>query len=115
MTAGHTAPSITGGTMNRWGALVLAAACVFGAVACDDDSPAAPSNAPLVFTANMTAAQETTAVGGGETGATGTATITLHPTRDSSGAITGGTFDFAFTVTGLTNTSNIILAHIHTG
>lgn len=101
--------------MNRWGVLVLAAACVFGAAACDDDSPTAPSDAPLVFTATMNAASEVPPVTNAESTATGTATITLTPTRDSSNAITGGTFDIAFTVNGLTSTSNIILAHIHSG
>ena len=102
--------------MNRWGVLVLAAACVFGAAACDDDSsPAAPSNAPLVFTATMTAAQEVPAVSNAESAATGTATITITPTRDAANAITSGTAIFQFTVTNLTTSSNIILAHIHTG
>ena len=100
--------------MNRWGVLLLAA-CVFGAAACDDDAPAAPSNAPLVFTAAMTAAQEVPAFTNAESGAAGSATITITPTRDSSNAITGGTASFAFTVTGLTPTSTITLAHIHTG
>jgi len=102
--------------MNRWGVLLLAA-CAFGAAACDDDngSPAAPSNAPLVFVADLRAANEVPAITNAESGGTGTATITLTPTRDASNAITGGTFDFSFTVTGLTPTSNIILAHIHTG
>jgi hypothetical protein len=102
--------------MNRWGVLVLAAACVSGAAACDDDSsPAAPSNAPLVFTATMTATQEVPAVTGAEVTATGTATVTITPTRDASNAITGGTATMQFTVTGLQSTSNIILAHVHTG
>jgi hypothetical protein len=102
--------------MNRWGVLVLAATCVVGAAACDDDSsPAAPSNAPLVFTANMTAAQEVPPVSNTESAATGSATITITPTRDASNAITSGTASFQFTVTNLTSTSNIILAHIHTG
>jgi hypothetical protein len=101
--------------MNRWGVL-LVAACAIGAVACDDDSsPAAPSNAPLVFVADLRAANEVPAITNAESGGTGTVTVTLTPTRDASNAITGGTFEFAFTVTGLTPTSNITLAHIHTG
>ena len=84
---------------------------------CDEDNgdDNGPSDQPLVFTANMTAAQETTAVGGGEQNATGTATVTITPTRDSSGAITGGTARTQFTVQGLTSTSSIILAHVHSG
>ena len=99
--------------MNRWGVLLLAA-CAFGAAACDDDSsPAAPTNQPLVFVADLRAANEVPPVSNAESGGTGTATVTLTPTRDASNAITGGTFDFAFTVTGLTPTSNITLSHIH--
>ena len=101
--------------MNRWGVLVLAGACVCGAAACDDDSPAAPSNAPLVFTATMTAAQEVPAVTNAESTATGPATVTITPTRDASNAITGGTVLMQFTVNNLLSTSNIILAHVHTG
>jgi hypothetical protein len=102
--------------MNRFGVLLLVA-CTFGAAACDDDSdsPTAPSNAPLVFVADLRAASEVPPVTGAESTATGTATVTLTPTRDSSNAITGGTFEFAFTLTGLTPTSSITLAHIHTG
>lgn len=100
--------------MKRLG-VVLLAGCVLGASACDEENTTAPSNQPLVFTANMTAAQETTAVGGGEQNATGTATVTLTPTRDAGGAITGGTFRFQFSVQGLTSSSNVTLAHIHTG
>jgi hypothetical protein len=99
--------------MKRSGVLLLTM-CVLAA-GCDEDSDPGPSNQPLVFTANMTAAQETTAVGGGEQNATGTATVTITPTRDSAGAITGGTARFQFTVQGLTSGSNIILAHVHTG
>jgi hypothetical protein len=102
--------------MNRLGVLVLATACVVGTAACDDDSVTpAPSNAPLVFVADLRAANEVPPITGAEAGGTGTATITLTPTRDASNAITGGTFDFAWTVTGLAPTSNITASHIHTG
>jgi hypothetical protein len=101
--------------MNRLGTLVLAAACVFGAAACDDDSPTAPSNAPLVFTATMNAASEVPPVTNAESTATGTATITINPTRDSANAITGGTITMAFTVQNFPAGSTVTLAHIHTG
>jgi hypothetical protein len=100
--------------MKRSGVLLLTV-CVLVAGCDEENGDPGPSNQPLVFTANMTAAQETSAVGGGEQNATGTATVTITPTRDSSGAITGGTAQFQFSVQGLTSTSNIILAHVHTG
>lgn len=97
-------------------AVVLLTVCALGAAACDDDNgTTGPSNQPLVFTAQMTAASEVPPVTNAEAGATGEATITITPTRDSSGAITGGTLRMNFTVRNLTSTSNIILAHIHTG
>lgn len=100
--------------MKRFGVLLLSV-CVLGVAGCDEDSTPAPSNQPLVFTATLTAAAEVPAVTGPETSATGDATVTITPTRDSGGAITGGTVQMTFNVRGLTTTSNIILAHIHTG
>ena len=101
--------------MKRWG-LVLVAVSALGIGACDDDdSPTAPSNQPLVFTAALAAANEVPAIVGPEAAGAGNATITVTPTRDTSNAITGGTISFAFTVTGLTPTSSVRLAHIHTG
>jgi hypothetical protein len=101
--------------MKRSGLLLLAL-CVLAAGCDEENTTPAPTNQPLVFTANMSAAQETpTAVGGGEQNATGTATVTITTTRDAAHAITGGTAQFQFTVTNLVSTSTIILAHIHTG
>ena len=98
--------------MKQFGVFLLSV-CVLGAAGCDEDSTPAPSNQPLVFTATMSAAQEVPLVTNAESGATGTATITLTPTRDSAGAITGGTFQFQWSVAGLTSSSNLILSHIH--
>jgi hypothetical protein len=98
--------------MKRLGLLVLAA-CVLTA-GCDDD-PAGPTTLPMVFTANMRAANETTAVTGPESSGTGAATVTIHATRDSSGNITGGTVDMNFQVATLPQTTSVILAHIHVG
>src|SRR5688572_28216086 len=102
--------------MKRWGVLVLAA-CVMGTSACgdDDDSPAAPSNQPIVFTATLAAASEVPPITNAESAATGDARITITPTRDSANAITGGTVEMAFTVRNMPASGNIILAHIHTG
>ena len=98
--------------MTRWGVL-LVAACLLGAAACDDDSPTSPSAQPLTFRATMSSANEVPPVSNAETGASGTATITLTPTRDASNAVTGGTVTMSFTVQGFPAGSNITAAHIH--
>ena len=96
----------------RWGALLLAA-CLVGAVACDDN-PTSPEVQPLSFTANLSAANEVSLPGPSESGATGTASITLVPTRDpGTNEITGGRFTMSFTVQGFPAGSFITLAHIH--
>jgi hypothetical protein len=95
--------------------MLLLTMCVLAA-GCDEENTTGPSNAgnqPLVFTANLSAQNEVPPVSNAESAATGTATVTLTPTRDAAGAVTGGTFEFQFNVSGLTNTSNITLAHIH--
>jgi len=98
--------------MKRSGVFLLTL-CMLGAAGCDDYGDTAPSNQPLVFTATLSAQNEVPPVSNAESGATGTATVTLTPTRDTAGAITGGTFQFQFSVAGLTSSSNIILTHIH--
>lgn len=100
--------------MKPFGVFLLSV-CVLGVAGCDEDSAPAPSNQPLVFTATLSAANEVPAVSNAESGATGTATVTMTPTRDTAGAITAGTFQVQFQVNGLTTSSNLILAHIHRG
>jgi hypothetical protein len=104
--------------MKRLIATLVAATCIFTAAACgdDDSNPTSPSPSnTLVFRANMTSAQEVPPVTNAEAGSSGTATMTFTVTRDGSNTITGGTVVFNFTVSGLTPTSSITLAHIHTG
>jgi hypothetical protein len=101
--------------MKRLSLLALAALMMFGAAACDDSPTEPEDNNTVVFTASMTAAQETTAVTGAEAAATGTATITFNLTRDTAGTITAGTANFTATVSNMPQGSTLILAHIHTG
>ena len=98
--------------MKRLGLLMLAA-CVMTA-GCDDD-PAAPTSLPLIFSANMSATNETAAVTGPESAGIGAANVTLNVTRDSAGNVTGGTADMYFQVARLPTTTIIRLAHIHIG
>ena len=105
--------------MTRFIAALVAATCLVTAAACGDDNdsnPTGPSGSnTLVFRANMTSAQEVPPVSNAEAGASGTATITFTVTRDAANVITAGTVVFQFSVSGLTPTSSITLAHIHTG
>jgi len=87
------------------------------AAGCDDDSPTQPSNTgPIVFTVQLSAANEVPPVTGAESGGRGTTTITFDVPRDSAGAITGGgTVTFAIQLTGFPANTPVNLAHIHPG
>lgn len=100
-------------TMRGLAAGVMAMA-ILGAAACDD-SPTAPDNNTVVFTASMTSAQEVPAVSNAEAGATGTATITFNLTRSATNAITAATINFTATVSNMPAGSSLLRAHIHTG
>jgi len=83
--------------------------------ACDTDATD-PSKQPIVFTAALSAANETSAIGGGEGSGTGSVTITFSVPRDASGNVTGdGVWNVQANLTGLASTTTIILSHIHTG
>jgi hypothetical protein len=99
--------------MTRSGVLVFAV-CLLGAAGCDD-SGTAPSNLPLVFTAQLSPANEVPPVGNAESTGRGAVQITFNVTRDSAGAISSGTVDFHFQVNGFPGTLAVIAAHIHTG
>ncbi len=102
--------------MRYLAALTIIALCGVS-VACgdDDDSPTSPSNSNrVVFTAQLTAANEVPPVTNTEASGSGTATITMNLTRSGS-TITGGTFDMQFSLSGFPAGSSAIMAHIHTG
>ena len=71
---------------------------------CDDsnDNPAGPSNTgPIVFTAQLSAANEVPAVTGPEANGRGNVTITFNVPRDAGGGVTGaGTASFAIQLSG---------------
>lgn len=95
-------------------ALIALAACTL-TVACGDDNPTAPSNAPLVFSAVLRPANENPPVGNAESGGVGAAQVTMQVTRDAAGAITGATADFYFQATNFPGGTTVVGAHIHTG
>ncbi len=107
---------------------LLALALVSGA--CNDDnstagqtptsptSPSTPTTPPatVVFTAQLAASNEVPPITNADANGTGTATITIHPVRDASGAITSGsTVDFAVTLAGFPPGTVLTAAHIHPG
>lgn len=99
--------------MKRSGVLLLAL-CVLGVAGCDDDS-ASPTNLPLVFSAQLSPANEVPPVGNAESTGVGAVQITFNVARDSAGAITSGTVDFHFQLNGFPGSTAVIAAHIHTG
>ncbi|MEO8481845.1 MAG: CHRD domain-containing protein [Acidobacteriota bacterium] len=86
--------------------------------ACNDNkSPVQPTpqDVPPKFQAIMLPINENPPVAGAEAGGSGTVTITLNLTKDASGTITGGTVDFAASMTGFPNGTALTAAHIHPG
>jgi hypothetical protein len=51
----------------------------------------------------------------GESTITGTATITIHATRDSAGNVTAATADFQVNASGFPAGAALIMAHVHPG
>ena len=104
--------------MKRTGILMLALAMMFGA-GCDDDNnnPAGPSNTgPIVFSAQLSAANEVPPITNAESNARGSVTITFNVPRDSSGNVTGGgTANFSMQAQGFAANTPIVGAHIHPG
>ena len=98
--------------MKRSGVLLLGL-CLLGAVSCDD--AAAPSNLPIVLTANLAPANEVPPIANAENSGRGAVQITLNVTRDGTGAITAGTADFHFQLSGFPSSTTVVGAHIHPG
>jgi hypothetical protein len=90
-------------------ALVLVAGC-----SDSDTAPAADDNRAQ-FTANLLTSNELSLPGTAEAGASGTAHIDFHLTKDAAGTITAATVDFRVDLTGFPASSAITAAHIHTG
>ena len=99
--------------MKRFGVLFLGL-CLLGAAGCGDDSTS-PSNLPLVFTATLLPSNEVPPITNAESSGLGAVQITMNVTRDANGAITGGTADFHFQLSGFPSSTTVVGAHIHPG
>jgi hypothetical protein len=86
---------------------------VLGAAGCDDAT--APSNLPIVFTAQLSPANEVPPVSNSESSGRGAVQITFNVTRDAAGAISSGTVGFDLQLNGFPGSTAVIAAHIHTG
>lgn len=89
--------------MKRWGWILLAA-CAFAA-GCGDDNGTGPTNAPLVFTARLSPANEVPPIGNAESGGSGAVQITIDQTTRIP--------TFYWQLTGFPSDSRLIAAHIH--
>ena len=105
--------------MKRLTIAAMVVATAVGAARCggDSDNPTGPSNSgPIVFTAQLSAANEVPPITNAESGGRGSATVTMNVPRDSSGVPTGaGTTNWSIQLTSLPPGTAIILGHIHTG
>ncbi len=100
--------------MLKRGCVILLTALALAA--CDDDSPTAPSDPNVVvFTAQLSAANEVPAVTGAEANARGDVRITFNLTRDASNNVTGGTATFVVNLNSFPAGAVWTLAHIHRG
>ena len=100
--------------MKRSGVLLLCLS-LLGAAGCSDDEPTNASNLPIVMTATLSPANEVPPIANAENTGFGNVQITFNVTRDGTGAITSGTADFHFQLTGFPSSTTIIAAHIHPG
>ncbi len=89
------------------------------AAACGSDSPTTPSGntGPIIFTAQLSAANEVPPITNADANARGTVTVTFNVPRDSAtGAVTGGgKRHLPGAASGLPGGQIVRNAHIHTG
>ncbi|MEO6212514.1 MAG: CHRD domain-containing protein [Vicinamibacterales bacterium] len=100
--------------MLRRGFLVLMLAVA--AAGCDNDSPTAPADPNVVvFTAQLSAANEVPAITNAEAAARGNVRISVNLSRDAGNNITGATYNFVVNLNSFPPGSTWTLAHIHEG
>ena len=83
---------------------------------CDDDGPTAPDDPNVVvFTAQLSAANEVPPITNAEANARGDVRITFNLTRDGSNNITGANVIFVVNLNSFPAGASWTLAHIHRG
>ena len=102
--------------MHRFVLIALVVCSAGAAAACgDDDSPTSPSTMPMVFSGILRPSNEVPPVTNAESSGVGAVQVTLYPTLDAAGAITGATADFYFQASGFPAGTTVQGAHIHPG
>jgi hypothetical protein len=96
--------------MTRMAFVVLAACVLVAGCGDDDDGTTAPSNLPVVFTAQLSPANEVPPVGNAEGGGRGAVQITFQTAGDGSATAT-----FHFQLSGFPSDTRVVGAHIHPG
>ncbi len=101
--------------MKRLVFLAFAAGLVGAACSDSPTEPTGPTTTNTVFTVALSAANEVPPISNTESGASGSATVTFHVTRDAAGTVTASTVDFSVTMANFPAGSTARLSHIHTG
>jgi hypothetical protein len=100
--------------MKRYGAIacaaILLAAC--GSNTQPSPTPVTPPNT-IVFTSQLSAANEVPPVSNAESNGRGSVTITFNLTRDASGAITAASATFVYSLSGFPGGTTLTASHIH--
>jgi hypothetical protein len=94
---------------------LLAACALVAGCGDDDDSTTAPSNAPVIFTAALSPANEVPPITNPENSGRGAAQISFDVTRNAANAVTAATATFYFQAASLPAGTTIVAAHIHPG
>jgi hypothetical protein len=96
---------------------VLVAVLALGAAACSKSSTSPSTSTPTnpTFTADLRPANEVPAITNGESGGSGTMTITFVVTRDSANNVTAATANFNGTFSSFPAGTALTAAHIHPG
>jgi hypothetical protein len=104
--------------MNRQ-AMLASAVLVLAAACGGSDSPTSPTPTAqpttIVFTSQLSAANEVPPITNADANGRGTATITFNLTRDAAGAITAANANFVYSLNSFPAGTVVRASHIHTG